>query len=119
MALVLIAEDRPEIQTLLEAVVGRAGHQTVIAGSAEEAAALLGQGPALAFVDLGLPDQSGLDLARQIRGFPATQGIPIVFITAHPDGAKQVREAFFQNAEVVMKPFRFNAVLGIIEKYLG
>jgi CheY-like chemotaxis protein len=34
-------------------------------------------------MDLQLPGQDGLSLTRQVKGEPATAGIPIVALTAH------------------------------------
>ncbi|HLA76318.1 MAG TPA: response regulator, partial [Vicinamibacteria bacterium] len=36
----------------------------------------------LAILDVGLPGMSGFDLCREIRKNPATQDLPVIFLTA-------------------------------------
>jgi len=119
MARILIVEDRPEIRTLLRAVAEREGHDVLVAADAAEADRLLCQEPALIFVDLGLPGGSGLDFAHGVRRISAMQHTPIVVVTAHPDARQQIEASGLRDIELVMKPFRFKEVLGIMENHLG
>ena len=119
MARVLIVEDRPEIQALLEAVVARAGHQAQIAGDGVQARAKLEPKPDLIFLDLGLPGKSGIDLVQEIRALPGFETIPVVIVTAHPDGATQIKNAGLRRVELVSKPFRFEQLSEIIARHLG
>lgn len=119
MSVVLVVEDRPEIQALLRAVIERAGHTPISARSAAEALVQLAHKPDLMFIDLGLPDRSGLDLAHDLRRRTDTHDKPIVFVTANPDGTQKVQASGLWNVETVLKPFRFEVVTGIIVKYLG
>lgn len=119
MATILVVEDRPEIQTLLRAVIGRAGHDVRMAGSATEAMRLVEEAPQLIFADLGLPDRSGIELAGELRRTPQTSRVPIVIITAHPDAQKHVDNSALTGVEVLAKPFRFETLDGIIRKHLG
>lgn len=66
---VLIVEDIAETQAWLTGLVERAFPQAeiVTAPNLQKARSLIGRGFALALVDLGLPDGSGIDLLRQIR----------------------------------------------------
>lgn len=118
-ALVLIVEDRPEIQTLLGAVVRRQGHEPLIASSGAEALDLLDAGPSLIFADLGLPDMDGLDLVRAVRERPGFEGVPVVVITANVDAQTRVDASGLSGVEVVSKPFRFDQIAGIIGRYTG
>jgi DNA-binding response OmpR family regulator len=119
MARVLILEDREEIRVLLRAIAERDGHEVLCAATAAEADALLEKHPALVFVDLGLPGRSGLDFARELRTHPDLHDVPIVVVTAHPDGAQQIADAGLEGVELISKPFRFRQVSGIMAKHLG
>ena len=50
MAVILVVEDRPEIQTLLCAVIGRMGHRAITARSAAEAIESLEKNPDLRLI---------------------------------------------------------------------
>jgi len=119
MGRVLIIEDRPEIQTLIQAVVIRAGHAPVVAGDGFQARGLLEPKPDLIFLDLGLPGESGIDLVKEIRRTPGLDSVPVVVVTAHPDGAKQIHEAHLRCVELVSKPFRFDQLGEILDRHLG
>lgn len=119
MARVLIIEDRPEIQTLIRAVVTRSGHEASVAADGDQARGLLVPRPDLIFIDLGLPGESGIDLIRDIRTRPGLDGVPVVIVTAHPDGAKQLSQAQLRAVELVAKPFRFDQLAEILSRHLG
>jgi DNA-binding response OmpR family regulator len=116
---ILIVEDRPEIQTLLGAVVRRQGFEPVMAQTGAQALACLDRAPVLVFADLGLPDMSGVELVRELRCRAGLERTPVVVITAHADGAGVLAAAKLGEVEVVIKPFRFDQIAGIIERYLG
>ncbi len=69
---ILILEDDPDLQQLLQEELSEAGHQCICAGSLQQARQQLDSGaPQLIVSDLHLPDGSGLDLLDAIRELPA------------------------------------------------
>jgi CheY-like chemotaxis protein len=79
---ILLVEDDPLLRHAFRLLLEDAGYRVQEAGTAaqalEQAAA---QKPQLVLLDLGLPDLSGLEVARQLTSSPATAGIPIVALT--------------------------------------
>jgi len=76
----LIVEDDEFVQQLLAAVLQNEGFKVSLAASGEEMLALLDQEPVhLVLLDLGLPDEDGLTLARQLR---VRSSLPIIVLTA-------------------------------------
>lgn len=68
---ILLVEDDEIIQLLLVKVMKKRGHQVTRVSCAEEALKLLKERWfQLAFVDLGLPGMSGLELSRSMRKLP-------------------------------------------------
>jgi CheY-like chemotaxis protein len=67
MAVVLIVEDEEQVRVLAEAIVQELGHETLTAGTAEQALALIEERPDvdLLFTDIGLQQdlEAGLKLA--------------------------------------------------------
>lgn len=83
-SLVLVVEDNEANQLLAGAVLEREGYRVEFAGAADEAVEKLGtQLPSLILMDIQLPGQDGLSLARRLKGSPATAGIPIIALTAN------------------------------------
>jgi DNA-binding NarL/FixJ family response regulator len=81
---VLLVEDEPLVRRRLEGLLLQLGYQPdalVHAGSLAEARACLANQPvALALVDLGLPDGSGIDLIAEMHA--ADPGLAILVISA-------------------------------------
>jgi len=101
---VLIADDEPRARQFLEKLLGE--HEELdLVGSARngaEALQLIGSlQPDVAFLDIHMPDLSGLEVARHLRG----AGAPIVvFVTAYD---KYAVEAFEVAAlDYVLKPLK-------------
>lgn len=75
---ILVVEDEPELAQILEAFLGSLlGHDVVVAHDGREALARCRESaPALAVIDLELPDLDGRELLRQIREIaPEVRGV--------------------------------------------
>jgi CheY-like chemotaxis protein len=82
--LVLLVEDNEMNQMLTSAVLQRDGYRVEIAGSAEEARALIDREvPKLILMDLQLPGRDGLTFTRSLRADHLTASIPVIAMTAH------------------------------------
>jgi two-component system phosphate regulon response regulator PhoB len=82
-ATILVVEDEPQIQELLAINLRHTGHRVVLASSAEEAeVAIRAELPDLVILDWMLPGESGISLAKRLRGAERTQGLPIIMLTA-------------------------------------
>jgi two-component system phosphate regulon response regulator PhoB len=72
---ILIVEDEPDIQRLLEINLTREGHRVTVCGSGKQAwEKLAGSLPDLVLLDLMLPDLSGVELCRRARAERAPRG---------------------------------------------
>lgn len=82
LAPVLVVEDEPLIRQRLMSVLEQLGYlpdAVVFAASLAQARACLAEQPvALALVDLGLPDGSGIDLIAQMRHADPAMGILVI-----------------------------------------
>lgn len=82
--LVLLVEDNETNQMLTSAVLERDGYRVEVAGTAEEARALIDREiPKLILMDLQLPGHDGLAFTRSLRADRLTATIPVVAMTAH------------------------------------
>ena len=80
---VLVVEDEPQIQELVAVNLEHAGHRVRRAASAEEAeAAIRAALPDVVVLDWMLPGESGVSLARRLRGDARTKDLPILMLTA-------------------------------------
>jgi two-component system cell cycle response regulator DivK len=84
----LVVEDDPPSAKLAARILRGAGCEVHVATTASDAARLVRDGlrPDVVIVDLDLPDLSGMDLIRVLRGYEATRTAPIIAVTASGAG---------------------------------
>jgi CheY-like chemotaxis protein len=88
-----VEDDRINIVLMEEVFRRLPGWRLDCAEDGEQALALLPQGmPDLVLIDMNLPDMTGLDLLRKLRGEPATAALRCVALSAD-DLAEQVELA--------------------------
>jgi CheY-like chemotaxis protein len=81
---VLVIEDDPTDLKLARVVVQMSGHEAFEQKSAEGALeAIRRHRPDVILLDLNLPGADGIHLARELRQYADTRGIPIVAVTAY------------------------------------
>jgi two-component system, cell cycle response regulator DivK len=83
-AVILVVEDNPANQMLVDAILLGRGYLVRHASSAPEAlTSIEEERPDLVLMDIQLPGQDGLSLSRQLKADPATVSIRIVAVSAH------------------------------------
>jgi len=103
---ILVVEDEQQIAELLRYNLTREGYRVVVADRGFEALQLLKrERPDLVLLDLMLPDVDGLDVCRRIRRDPASEGLPIVMLTARGEEADIVAGLELGADDYVTKPF--------------
>ncbi|NJD11677.1 MAG: response regulator [Gemmatimonadetes bacterium] len=89
---ILLVEDDPLLRQAFRLLLEDAGYDVREAGTAEQAlSAVETHPPALVLLDLGLPDRSGLEVARELSRRPETRCIKVVALTGRV-GARERQE---------------------------
>ena len=117
---ILIADDEPHIRRILATFLEASGFLVDQAGDGREAMDRL-QGPIhydMAFLDIMMPDRTGLDVLEAVRILPHRAGLPIVILTAKGQDAD--REAAFALGadEFITKPFSPKKLLARVHEIL-
>jgi len=106
MPSILVVEDEPAILELIKVNLVDAGYDVKAAEDAETAQEALKQElPDLVLLDWMLPGQSGLALARQLRGDARTRELPIIMVTARSEEGDKVAGLEAWVDDYVTKPF--------------
>jgi two-component system LytT family response regulator len=101
---VVIADDEPRARQFLEKLLGEHEHVEIVGsarGGGEALAMIAKHKPDAAFLDIQMPDLSGLEVARHIKGDDAPI---IVFVTAYDQHAVEAFE--LAALDYVLKPIR-------------
>lgn len=106
---ILIAEDESGIADTLQYVLKSDGFTPVWCATAEEAIAQFAQEPpALAILDIGLPDLNGFELFKRLQALNQSMGgpeVPMVFLTARSDEIDRVVGLELGADDYIAKPF--------------
>ena len=114
-ARVLVVDDNDDAAQAIAALLELEGHRVRTAASAREALVVMAEfGPDVAFLDIGLPDLNGYELARAIRADPRLAQTRLVALTGYgrgPDQELAVQAGFDKH---LVKPAELEALLEAI-----
>ncbi len=117
MADILIVDDEENVSYSIQLGLERAGHECRVAETVEAALAQCAQRPpALALVDVQLPDGNGIDLLTRMRemGFD----VPVIVITAFGTVATAVAAMKQGAADFIQKPLSSEKICLAVERCL-
>jgi PAS domain S-box-containing protein len=102
-----ILERRPDVR-LVPALQGRLGLDLATQHQ-----------PDLVLLDLHLPDMSGEDVLRQLKGHPTTAGIPVVVMSADATAGRVSRLMEIGAVDYLTKPIDVTRFLAVIDRWCG
>ncbi|MDX1495756.1 MAG: ATP-binding protein, partial [Longimicrobiales bacterium] len=118
---ILVVEDDDAVRVVTERILSHAGYTVIARESADAALAVLRSGDTavdLVLTDIGLPDRSGTDMAREIRDLH--DRLPIVFMSGFPAqrGIDEPAAPGDRPLDFLAKPFTRSALLRRIRRHL-
>jgi two-component system KDP operon response regulator KdpE len=115
-ATILVVEDDKALRTALVATLKAAGHRPVAAKDGAEGRRWFAHyKPDLILLDLGLPDQDGLEVIRAVRGGALT---PILVLSARDQEAVKVAALDLGADDYMVKPFGLDELMARIRAAL-
>ena len=117
---VLIIEDEADAAELFAEMMRVSGFRVLKTSSSTPAITLIAtEKPDIIILDIMMPEVSGLDILRQMRGDPALAGIPVVVVSAKslPADIKNGMEA--GASTYLTKPVGFLDLKEAVERALG
>lgn len=118
---VIIAEREAAVLTALEARLGSAGFDVMVASDGEQAAQLARNlVPAAIVANLRLPRKDGISLLLELRRHDNTRHIPVVLITDKGGGPRDVARGLELGAEDVLeKPIHPDVVVAKLRRAIA
>ena len=118
---VLVADDDPEICTLIKTILSKGPYDVTLCNDAESALVHIQQGEAFDILisDFMLPGISGIELITQVRQSNATSRIPIVMISGHNNYAMDARAKAAGANAFLNKPFSLVQLRTIVTSLLS
>jgi DNA-binding response OmpR family regulator len=116
---VLVAEDDPDIASLLGHYLQKAGFvPAIVATGRDVLPRLRREPPDLIVLDLMLPGMDGLEVCRRIRSDPDTAAIPIIMLTAKAEESDRIVGLELGADDYITKPFSPNEVVARVRALL-
>jgi DNA-binding response OmpR family regulator len=118
--LVLVADDDPDILALVGFRLERAGYEVLAARDGEEALTLaLERQPDLAILDVMMPKLDGYEVTQRLRDNAATNGMPVILLTARVQEADITRGFEAGADDYIKKPFSPQELRARVQAILG
>lgn len=103
---ILVVEDESGIADTLQYVLATDGFTPVWCSTAQQALqAFSAELPALAILDIGLPDLNGFELFKRLQALPGGAVVPMLFLTARSDEIDRVVGLELGADDYIAKPF--------------
>lgn len=116
MARILVIDDEPQIRRLLRVSLSAHEYQVFEAASGQEGLNQIAMHrPDLVILDLGLPDQDGLEIIQQLREWSKT---PVVILSAREHESEKIAALDAGADDYVTKPFSMGELLARIRAAL-
>ncbi len=119
MSRILVAEDDPDIASLLTHYLQRAGFEAEMVGTGADVLPRMRKAPPdLLLLDIMLPGLNGLEVCRAVRGDPHTAAVPIIMVTAKDEESDRIVGLELGADDYITKPFSPNEVVARIRALL-
>lgn len=117
---VLVADDDPEICTLIKTILKNGPYEMTICNDAESALVHIQRDQPFDIIicDFMLPGISGIDLITQVRANAATARLPIVMISGHNNYAMDARAKSAGANAFLNKPFTLTQLRSTVASLL-
>lgn len=117
-ARILVVDDEEDICAILQFNLSKAGYDVSTANSAEEALSLDVTSFDLLLLDVMMGGMSGFELTRKLKDDPATESVPVMFITAKDTENDAVEGLDIGADDYISKPFSVREVVSRVRAVL-
>ncbi len=116
---ILVAEDEGALITLLRYNLERENYRVLEAQDGEEALLVAAEEkPDLVLLDWMLPQLSGIEVCRRLRGRQETRNVPIIMLTARGEESDRIRGLDTGADDYLTKPFSMTELLARLRAVL-
>ena len=118
---VLVADDDPEICSLIKTILAKGPYEVTACGDAESALVHIQRDRPydILISDFMLPGISGIDLIAQVRSSGATASMPIVMISGHSNYAMDARAKAAGANAFLNKPFTLSQLRSTVQQLVS
>src|SRR5437588_8355069 len=114
---VIVVEDDGWIRSFMRDVLADEGFDVIEAADGRTAIRLVAEhAPDLMLLDVAMPDFTGVDVLRHLRGSRRTRSLPVVIVSAYPRVLPAVNDALV--TAILPKPVNVDTLLHAVRRAL-
>ena len=114
---VLVVDDDPLTQRVLQHYLERAGYQMLSANNGRDAIKLARRdSPRLIILDVMMPDMDGWTVLKKLKKTEATKAIPVILLSANADLMAKEESSRSGATLVLVKPISAEQLLAVIRR---
>jgi len=117
---ILIVDDAASMRGLVAMTIRNNGYDVIEACDGKDALSKI-QGKKLNLIvtDLNMPNMNGIELVLAVKKLPAFKFTPVVMLTTESDESKKMQGKAAGVKAWVVKPFKPDVLLKVIQKIIG
>ena len=116
---VLVVDDDPLTQRVLQRYLQRAGYQMIDALSGHEALKRARRElPQLIILDVMMPDMDGWTVLKQLKATEATQSIPVILLSGNADLMTREESLRSGAAQLLVKPISADQLMAVVRRLI-
>ncbi len=117
---ILVIEDNPVIIRMNEKMLGEKGYQVITARDGQEGIERArGEKPDVILLDIILPVMHGFEVFKTLKADPATQKIPVIFMTGTGLEEVAMNEPELKAQGYIAKPYDLVKLENLIQEVLN
>ncbi len=118
----MVVDDSLTVRRASQSLLERQGYDVLLARDGNEAIALLTDAdarmPRAMLLDIEMPGMDGFELLSVLRGDARWQSLPVVMVSSRTAGRHRERALQLGASDYVGKPYREEALLGLLADLL-
>jgi phosphoserine phosphatase RsbU/P len=119
MESILIVDDQPANLKVLMHTLEKIGCKLLVATNGESALTIAQKAlPDLILLDIMMPGIDGFEVCRRLKSDPATQRVPVIFLSALDETGDKVRGLELGAVDYIAKPFQPEEVIARVNTHL-
>lgn len=115
---IMTVDDSASVRQMVSMTLKNAGFTVIEASDGKDALAKLGGPVDMILTDLNMPNMDGISLIRNVRAMAQYRFIPIVMLTTESQADKKAEGKSAGATGWIVKPFKPDQLLAVVQKVL-
>ena len=116
---ILTVDDSASVRQMIKFTLNKAGFEVIEATDGADALTKMTVPIHLVISDVNMPNIDGIELVRRIRGTAGYKYVPILILTTESHALKKQEAKAAGATGWIVKPFKQEQLLSVVQKVLG